>query len=77
MLLSTISLITFLVLVAYDVWPIGVLVIGVLVMLLMALQFIVYGIHQSAASALRVWRAGMDSMGNIVTCFPSSVGGGL
>jgi hypothetical protein len=77
MLLSTLSLITFLVLVAYDVWPIGVLVIGVLVMVLMALEFIVYGIHQFAASALRLWRAGMDSMGNIVTCFPSSAGGGL
>jgi len=52
-------------------------VIGVLVMLLMALEFIVYGIHQFGASVLRVWRAGMDSMGNIVTCFPSSAGGGL
>jgi len=77
MLLSTLSLITFLVLVAYDVWPVGVLVIGVLVMLLMALEFIVYGIHQFGASALRVWRGGMDSVGNIITCFPSSAGGGL
>ena len=36
-----------------------------------------YGIHQFVASALRVWRAGMDSMGNVVTCFPGSAGGGL
>jgi len=77
MLLSTVSLIAFLGFVAYDVWPIGVLVIGVLVVLLMALELIVYGVHQCAASALRVWRAGMDSMGNIVTCFRSSVGQGF
>ena len=77
MLLSTLSLIAFLVLVAYEVWPIGVLVIGVLVMLLMALEFIVYGIHQFVASAFRVWRVGMDSMGNVVTCFPSLASGGL
>ena len=66
MLLSTISLMTFLGLVAYDVWPIGVLVIGVLVVLAMVLQFIVYGMHQFAASALRVWRSGIDVMGDIV-----------
>jgi len=77
MLLSTVSLIAFLGLVAYDVWPIGVMVFGVLVVLLMALEFIVYGVHQFAASALRVWRAGIDSMGNIVMDFRSSVGGGL
>ena len=64
----------FLGLVAYDVWPIGALVIGVLVVLLMALQFIVYGVHQFAASTLRVCRAGM---GNIVICFRSSAGGRL
>jgi hypothetical protein len=77
MLLSTVSLIAFLGLVAYDVWPIGVLVIGVLVILLMALQFVVYGVHQFAASALRAWRAGMDSLGNIVTYFWRLAGGGL
>ena len=77
MLLSTISLVIFLGLVAYDVWPIGVLVIGVLVVLLMALQFIVYGMHQFAASALRIWRAGMDSMGNLVIYLRSLTGGGL
>jgi len=67
----------FLGLVAYDVWPIGVLTIGVVVLLLMAFEFIVYGVHQFVASALRVWTAGMDSMGNNVTCLRSSVGGGL
>ena len=51
--------------------------IGVLVMLLVALEFIVYGVHQCAASALRVWRAGIESMGNIVTCYRSPVDGGL
>ena len=51
--------------------------IGVLVILLARLEFIVYEIHQFVASALRIWRAGMDSMGNVVTCFPNSTGGGL
>ena len=51
--------------------------IGVLVILLMALQYIVYGVHQFAASASRAWRAGMDSMGNIVTYFRELAGGGL
>jgi hypothetical protein len=32
-------------------------VIGVLVVLVMVLQFIVYGTHHCAMSALRVWRA--------------------
>ena len=67
----------FLGLVAYDVWPIGVLVIGMLVVLLMALQFIVYGMHQFAASGLRAWKVVMDSMGNVVAYFRSLVGGGL
>ena len=67
----------FLGLVAYDVWPIGVLVIGMLVVLLMALQFIVYGMHHFAASALRAWKVVMDSMGNVVAYFRSLVGGGL
>ena len=77
MWLSTLCLIALLVLVAYDVWPIGVLVIGVLVILLARLEFIVYEIHQFVASALRIWRAGMDLMGNVATCFPNSAGGGL
>jgi hypothetical protein len=58
MLLSTISLVVFLGLVAYDVWPIGVSVIGVLVVLMMLLQFIVYAMHQFSASALHIWTAG-------------------
>jgi len=74
MLLSAMSLMAFLGLVAYDVWPIGVLVIGVLVALLMTLQFIVYGMHQFAAFALRAWRAGM---GLIIAYFRSLAGGGL
>jgi len=52
----------FLVLVAYDAWPVGVLVIGVMVILVMILQFIVYGMHQFFASALRIWRAGAVSV---------------
>ena len=71
MLLSTISLMAFLGLIAYDVWPIGVLVIGVLVVLAMVLQFIVYGIHQFGVSALRIWRAGMNATGDVVLYFQS------
>ena len=66
MLLSTISLMAFLGLIAYDVWPIGVLVIGVLVVLAMVLQFIVYGMHQFGVSALRIWRARMNATGDVV-----------
>ena len=58
MLLSTISLIAFLGLVAYDAWPRGSLVIGLLVIVVMSLQFLVYGMHQLAASVFRVGRAG-------------------
>jgi len=43
MLLSSLSLMFFLGLIAFEAWPIGVLVLGVLVVLVMALQFIVYG----------------------------------
>jgi len=75
MLLSSISLMAFLGLVAYDAWPIGVLVIVLLVVLVMFLQFIVYGTHQFAAYALNLWRAGRVSIGNALG-FRSLAGGG-
>jgi len=56
----------FLGLVAYHAWPVGVLVIVLLVVLVMLLQFIVYGTHQFAAYALNVWRAGRVSIGNVL-----------
>ena len=56
----------FLGLVAYDVWPIGVLVIGVLVVLMMLLQFIVYAMDQITASALHIWMAGRQLIGQVV-----------
>jgi hypothetical protein len=56
-LISSISLMSFLGLIAYNARPVGVLIIGVLVVLVMILQFVVYVIHYCAASALRVWRA--------------------
>jgi hypothetical protein len=37
-------------------------VIGVLVILVMILQFIIYGMHQFVASALRIWKAGVVSI---------------
>ena len=66
MLVSSMSLMAFLGLVAFDVSPIGVLVIGILVVLVMTIQFIVYGTHQCATSSVHVWRAGAISMVNAV-----------
>ena len=62
MLVSSISLMTFLGLVAFDASPVGVFVIGTLVVLVMTIQFIAYGMHQFATSALHIWRAGAISM---------------
>ena len=56
----------FLGLVAFDASPVGALVIGILVVLVMTVQFIVYGAHRFAASSLRVWKAGAISMANAV-----------
>ena len=67
MLLSTISLVVFLGLVAYDLWPIArVSVIGVLVLLMMLLQFFVYAMDQIFVSALHIWTAGRQLMSQIV-----------
>jgi len=52
--------------VAFDASPVSVLVIGVLVVLVMTIQFIVYGAHRFATSSLHVWRAGAISMLNAV-----------
>ena len=71
MLLSSTSLMAFLVLVAYDAWPVGVLVIGVMVILVMMLQFIVYGVHQFFASALRICGAGVVSVIHRFRCLAS------
>lgn len=65
----------FLGLVTYDVWPIGVLVIGFLVVLVMLLQFIVYGMHQFSASVLHIWAAGRHLMGRAVQGFRSLTSG--
>ena len=59
----------FLLLIAYDASPVGVLVIGILVILVMTMQFIVYGTHQFALSALHVWRAGTIATVDIVKRF--------
>ena len=74
MLLSTSSLVAFLGLVAYDVWPIGVLVMGVLVALMMLLQFIMYAMHRFSASTLHIWTAGRNVMSKVVQGFPSLTG---
>ena len=64
LIVSSISLMTFLGLVAFDALPVGVLVIGILVVLGMTMQFIVYGTHQLATSSLHVWRAETISIVN-------------
>ena len=69
MLVSSISLMTFLGLVAFDASPVGALLIGIIVVLAMTTQFIVYGTHQFAMSSVNVWRAGAISMVNAVTRF--------
>ena len=66
MILSSVSIMAFLGLVAYDAWPVGVLVIGVLVILVMMLQFVIYGMHQFVTSTLRIWRGGAASF---IRCF--------
>jgi hypothetical protein len=58
MLISSTSLTSFLGRMAYDARPLGVLVIGVLVVLVIMLQLIMYVTHHCATSALRVLRAG-------------------
>jgi len=66
MVISSISLMTFLGLVAFDASPVGVLVIGILVVLGMTMQFTVYGTHRFATISLHVWRAGAISVVNAV-----------
>jgi len=68
-LVSSISLMTFLGLIAYDAWPVGVLVISVLVVLVMFLEFVVYGAHRFVRSALYVCRAIADLMVKAVRDF--------
>ena len=66
MLVSSISLMSFLGLTAFDASPAGVLVIAVLVVLAMTMQYIVYGTHLSATSALHIWRAGATPVVNVI-----------
>jgi hypothetical protein len=54
MLVSSISLMTVLGLIAYDTWSVGVLVIGAFVVLVMMLEFVVYGMHRIVTSASRI-----------------------
>ena len=76
MLVSSTSLMTFLGVVAFDASPVGVLVIGILVVLVMTIQFIVYGTHRFATSSLHVWRVGALSMANAVTRLRGFLRGG-
>jgi len=56
---------SFLGLIAYDARPVSVLVIGMIVILVMALQFIVYGAHHCATSALRILKTGVVKVSEV------------
>jgi len=58
-LVSSISLTSFLGLIAFDARPVSVIMIGVLVVLVMLLQFIVYGTRKFAIFASRIWETGV------------------
>jgi len=62
MVVSSISLMAFLGLIAYNGWSVGVVVIGAFVVLVMILEFVVYGIHRIVASASHFWRVVQVSM---------------
>ena len=66
MLVSAISLTIFLGLIAYDGWSIGVLVFGVVVSLIMLLQFIVYGVDQFVTSTSQIWKTVAVSMVDVI-----------
>jgi len=75
MLVSSTSLMSFMGPIAYDAGPLSVLVIGVLVVLVMILQFIVYGTHQVATFALRTLKSGAVSIANVARGFWGLMGG--
>jgi hypothetical protein len=64
----------FLVLIAFDARPVGVLIIAILVVLVMSLQYIVYGAQQFARFASDICRAGVVI--KISQSFRGLVGGG-
>jgi hypothetical protein len=63
---ASISLLGFMGLVAYDAGSIGVLIVGVVVFLVMTLQFTMYGTHRCAVFALHICKAGTVLMVNVV-----------
>ena len=68
-LVSSVSLTALMGLVAYDAGPIGVLGIGVLVFLVMVLQYILYGTQRLFTSALHIWSTAAALMVNVVEGF--------
>jgi len=69
MLVSSISLMAVLGLVAYDAGPVGVLIIAALVVLVMFLQFIAYGTRRLLTSSFHIWKAVTDLTFNAVRGF--------
>ena len=69
MIVSSVSLMAAFGFVAYDGWSVGVLVVGPFVVLVMILQFVVYGMHRTVTSAFHVWRVIEVSMINTVQSF--------
>ncbi|KAF8987757.1 hypothetical protein BDQ17DRAFT_538122 [Cyathus striatus] len=66
MLASSVCLMVFLGLVAYEVFPVGVLIISFLVGLTMTLQFLVYGVHWTGMRVVRSVRVGKEGVRQVV-----------
>jgi hypothetical protein len=66
MVLSAVSLMLFLGLVAYEAWPQAVLVISFLIGFLMTSQFLAYGAHWCAVKVMQGGRAGTRGVLTVV-----------
>ena len=77
MVTSACALTTFLALVAYDAWPMGVLVTCFLWGVLMTLQFFVYGVHWAGKTVVaggRMVRRGVGMAGRWLVTVTRAVG---
>lgn len=66
MFISTMSLLTFLTLVAWDAWPTAVLVMSFICGVLLSLQWLVYGLHCVIVTIVRAAKAVRNGIGKVV-----------
>jgi hypothetical protein len=66
MLISALALMAFLGLVAFEVWPQGVVVVCFFVGLIMSLQFLVYGAHWCANKIVAGGKASKEGVVTVV-----------